>query len=102
MNSIQKGFTLVIFLVLGVLALGAFATYGFMNKAAERNRMDTTTPTAVAQKSPTPRPNYSGWESYTSPRFNYEFKYPADWTFVPFDEKNPSILFGPHSLSNFP
>lgn len=39
--------------------------------------------------------------TYTSPRFGYSLSYPDGWYFVNFDEEDPAVTFGTHSLINY-
>lgn len=82
---------LTILIVLIIVLLG-----GYMFLAPkETGYTPRTSPLAMETLSP------PDWNSYTSPRFNYTFSYPTSWTFNPYDEANPTIQFGSHSLVNY-
>lgn len=51
--------------------------------------------------SPIISPTPVNQKSYTSPRHGYSFQYPDDWQAIFFDEANPDILAGSHSLANY-
>ena len=41
------------------------------------------------------------WKTHSSKRFGYSFSYPEGWFLLAYDEENPQVIFGSHSLSNY-
>lgn len=55
---------------------------------------------------PSPTPNSVGrqvaeWKTYSSPRYYYILHYPPSWNFSPFDETNPDVKFGTHTITSY-
>lgn len=88
------------FIVIGIVALlvllaGAVFALTQTQKPVEPSPESTVTPAATVE----PKDETSSWETYQSEKYGFEFKYPSDWYFSPFDEEN--ALFGTHSLHNY-
>lgn len=81
-----------------VLALFLFIGLAGFLAIGRKPPIVTVSPSPTAATTPT---STVGWESYKSPRFGYTFSYPKEWYFLPFDEANPDILQGSHSLLNY-
>ena len=43
----------------------------------------------------------SDWKTYTSPVFDYSFKYPTSWNILMFNESDTKVLYGSHSMHNY-
>ncbi|HLE48995.1 MAG TPA: hypothetical protein VI819_03130 [Patescibacteria group bacterium] len=97
-----------------LLALGAaaliitvWATVTFLkfqnnifNKFTEGStKTESNNPTATPN--PTPKSVTSDWITYTSSKLGYSFQYPKDWELFTFNENDPQVKFGSHSLHNY-
>lgn len=78
----------IIFVLAGIYAKAKYETRNYQKPH------DTQTPESLNLI-----PN--NWKTYSSTKFNYTFSYPPTWSFIPYDETNPSVQFGTHSLSSY-
>lgn len=105
MNN-QKGFANIILVVVIVVLVGAVGYFAFVKKS-EPVAQQTTPPPANTQTptqqqpSPTPVVNETAnWKIYTSDTYNFEVKYPSDWTSKGYWSENGGFFYVAFGTAN--
>ena len=90
----------LILILLALIILILFAAGGYY-LGSSNLMMPQPIASPVVYASPQPMASVdptAGWKTFTSSKFNYSFKYPADWEFMAYDEEN--AVFGAHVLQS--
>ena len=81
---VRKGNVLVILAVIFFVAIGAEGYFYWQNRQKPEQKIPVVN---IPTRSPTPSivatDKESGWKIYTSTKYGFEFKYPAEWEFKP-------------------
>jgi hypothetical protein len=96
----KKVSILMFFLVLVLVPIYYFYFYS----SESQNTADVADQTPTTSQEGTIDINFGwpkDWQKHESKLFNYSFAFPSGWYFLGYDEENPAIVAGGHTLSNY-